>query len=196
MAQLAMEKSVFNFDSSSSSLSMNVDMPQKESFEISNSVSIDTSKMTQDFVFNHYAMNNPTLNSSDMTSFCITNPLLLDNPIVYVSDGFLRLTGYSRIQVLGRNCRFLQGPKTDQRQLNELRKGINAGTDTSVCIVNYKADGSIFYNQIFMSALRNNQNAIVNFVGIQIEVDKRENYPTFKVFPLEKVCCTRLKASC
>jgi len=103
-------------------------------------------------------------------SFCITNPTMPDNPIIYVSDGFLKLTGYKSHEVIGRNCRFLQGPGTDQRQIAALRKGIAAGADTSVCLLNYRADGSTFYNQIFVAALRNKDNVIVNYVGVQVEV--------------------------
>ncbi|KAG5183189.1 AUREO-like protein, partial [Tribonema minus] len=65
-------------------------------------------------------------------SFCVTDPSLPDCPIVYASDGFIALTGYSRQQVLGRNCRFLQGPDTDPDTVAQLRRGIAEGRDTSV----------------------------------------------------------------
>eukprot|EP01041_Mallomonas_annulata_P003776 gene3776-7499_t len=105
-------------------------------------------------------------------SFCITNPFLPDNPIVFASEGFLELTGYTRDQVLGRNCRFLQGPGTDQKKVAALGKGIADGVDTSVCLLNYRADGTSFYNQIFLAALRNVDNVIVNYVGVQVECEK------------------------
>lgn len=57
-------------------------------------------------------------------SFCVTDPQLPDNPIVYASDSFIELTGYDRRQVLGRNCRFLQGPDTDPEAVAKIRKGI------------------------------------------------------------------------
>lgn len=103
-------------------------------------------------------------------SFCMTNPHLPDNPIVFASEGFLALTGYTREQVLGRNCRFLQGPGTDRRMVEALSRGIASGVDTSVCLLNYRADGTPFYNQIFLAALRNQDNVIVNYVGVQLEV--------------------------
>ena len=71
-----------------------------------------------------------------------------DNPIVFVSQGFLELTGYKMDDVLGRNCRFLQGPGTDQRTVDVIRKGISAGDDVAVCLLNYKADGTPFWNQV------------------------------------------------
>jgi len=95
-----------------------------------------------------------------------------DNPIVYVSQGFLELTGYTLDQVLGRNCRFLQGPGTDQKAVDTIRKGIEAGVDTSVCLLNYKADGTPFWNQFFVAPLKDAENNIVNCVGVQCEVSK------------------------
>ncbi|CAM9901907.1 unnamed protein product, partial [Phaeothamnion confervicola] len=100
-------------------------------------------------------------------SFCITDPTLPDNPIVYVSEGFIELTGHTRQQVLGRNCRFLQGPDTDPDAVATLRKGVEEGRDTNVLLKNYKADGTTFFNHIFMAPLRNAEQRIINFVGIQ-----------------------------
>ena len=103
-------------------------------------------------------------------SYCITNPKLMDNPIIYANKRFLDLTGYKIEQVLGKNCRFLQGPDTDKRQIEALKKGIVLGIDTSVCLLNYKADGSTFSNQLFFAALRDVKNIIINYVGVQVQV--------------------------
>ena len=110
--------------------------------------------------------------SGSQQNFAISDPTLPDNPIVYVSQGFLDLTGYTLDQVLGRNCRMLQGPGTDQNAVDVIRKGIEEGIDTSVCLLNYKADGTPFWNQFFVAALRDAANNIVNFVGVQCEVSK------------------------
>lgn len=107
---------------------------------------------------------------SSQQCFAISDPSLPDNPIVYVSGGFLKLTGYSMDRVLGRNCRFLQGPGTDQRAVDVIRQGVSAGRDTSVCLLNYKADGTPFWNQFFVAPLRDADGTIVNFVGVQCEV--------------------------
>jgi PAS domain S-box-containing protein len=104
-------------------------------------------------------------------NFAVSDPSLPDNPIVYASDGFLTLTGYSREQVLGRNCRFLQGPDTDQRMVDVIRRGVAKGEDTSVCLLNYKADGTTFWNQFFVAALKDYQGNIVNYVGVQCQVE-------------------------
>ena len=110
--------------------------------------------------------------SGSQQNFAISDPTLPDNPIVYVSQGFLDLTGYTLDQVLGRNCRFLQGPGTDQSAVEVIRKGINEGVDTSVCLLNYKADGTPFWNQFFVASLRDAENNVVNYVGVQCEVSK------------------------
>lgn len=107
-------------------------------------------------------------------SFVITDPSLQDNPIVFASDDFLSLTGYSREEVLGRNCRFLQGTDTDKTKLDEIRKGLAAGDDVSVTLLNYTADGSPFWNKLFIAALRDAQNNIVNFIGVIVKVASPE----------------------
>ncbi len=108
-------------------------------------------------------------------SFCITDPSLPDNPIIFASKAFLDLTKYKSSDVIGRNCRFLQGPETDQAQVRALGQGIAQGIDTSCVLLNYKADGTKFYNQIFVAALRDINNKIINYVGVQLEIKKSTN---------------------
>jgi len=103
-------------------------------------------------------------------SYCITDPSIDDNPIVYASPGYLELTGYKLEEVLGRNCRFLQGPASDPSLVALLKKGIEDGVDVSVQMINYKADGTQFLNQIFVAPLRDANHRIVNYVGVQAEV--------------------------
>ena len=103
-------------------------------------------------------------------NFVVTDPSLPDNPIVYATHGFLNLTGYSLEQVLGRNCRFLQGPETDPRAVAIIRKAIEEGKDTSVCLLNYRVDGTTFWNQFFIAALRDTAGNITNYVGVQCKV--------------------------
>lgn len=109
-------------------------------------------------------------------SFVITDPSLQDNPIVYASDGFLDLTGYSRDQVLGRNCRFLQGTDTDPAKVAEIRKALQHGDDASVTFLNYCADGTPFWNKLFIAALRDAQNNIVNYIGVSVKVAGDHEY--------------------
>jgi PAS domain S-box-containing protein len=106
--------------------------------------------------------------------FVLSDPKLPDNPIVFASPGFYRLTGYTQKEVLGRNCRFLQGPGTNPQAVEVIRKAIATGTDATVCLLNYKADGTAFWNQFFIAALRDSDNNIVNYV--RGSVDFRRNY--------------------
>jgi len=122
--------------------------------------------------------------------FVITDPSLQDNPIVYVSDDFLTLTGYSRPEVLGRNCRFLQGAETCKKKMSTIRDNIENGNDVSVTFVNYKADGTAFWNKLFIAALRDAQNNIVNFIGVTVKVagPEPDDPEAGKMLPGENSC--------
>jgi PAS domain S-box-containing protein len=102
--------------------------------------------------------------TSGQKCFVLSDPKLPDNPIVYATPDFYTMTGYSPREVLGRNCRFLQGPGTDRKAIDVLRKSIQIGADATVCLLNYKADGTPFWNQLFVAALRDSDNCIVNYV--------------------------------
>jgi PAS domain S-box-containing protein len=106
-------------------------------------------------------------------NFVVSDPNLPDNPIVFASSGFYQLTGYSPAEVVGRNCRFLQGPGTDPDSITVIREGIKEGRDVAVCLVNYRKDGSPFWNQFFVAPLRGVDGRIVNFVGVQCEVSEK-----------------------
>lgn len=103
--------------------------------------------------------------------FVLSDPKLPDNPIVFATPDFYKLTGYTSKEVLGRNCRFLQGPGTDKRAVDVIRTAVATGSDASVCLLNYKADGTPFWNQFFIAALRDSDNNVVNYVGVQTEVE-------------------------
>lgn len=100
----------------------------------------------------------------------ITNPKLDDNPIIYVNDAFERTTGYSRSSVIGRNCRFLQGERTDKRDVDHIRSAVDNARDVSVDILNYRSDGSPFYNRLIIAPIMGDGNMPVYFLGIQKEL--------------------------
>lgn len=108
-------------------------------------------------------------------NFVLSDPRLPDNPIVFASPGFFNLTGYTREQVLGRNCRFLQGPGTDPAAVEVIRKAVETGNDASVCLLNYRSDGTPFWNQFFVAALRDEKNEIVNYVGVQCPIQPADS---------------------
>ena len=102
----------------------------------------------------------------------ITNPNLPDNPIVYVNRAFERLTGYERSAVIGRNCRFLQGPGTDPQDVDRIRRGIEAGRDVSVDLLNMRADGDGFLNRLSITPVRDEHGHLAYFLGIQRRLDE------------------------
>nr|AML76975.1 putative LOV domain-containing protein [Eschscholzia californica] len=102
-------------------------------------------------------------------SFVLTDPNLPEMPIVYASDAFLILTGYSRHEVLGRNCRFLNGPDTDPETLCQIKESIEHDKACSVRILNYRKDGSSFWNLLHISPVRNATGRIAFYIGVQIE---------------------------
>ena len=106
-------------------------------------------------------------------NFVVTDPALPDNPIVYASQGFLNLTHYELDQVLGRNARFLQGSLTDQKIVDKVRQGIAQMEDRMVVILNYRADGTTFWNQMFISPLRDGEGEVVNYLGVQCKVSSK-----------------------
>jgi PAS domain S-box-containing protein len=94
---------------------------------------------------------------------------------VYASDSFTELTGFAKDDILGRNCRFLQGPATDESKIAKIREAIKMGEDISVTMINYKADGTPFWNNLFVASLRDAENNVVNYIGVLVEVQGPEN---------------------
>ena len=107
-------------------------------------------------------------------SMIITDPRQHDNPIVFANDAFLRLTGYERHEVMGKNCRFLQGPKTDKSAIAKLRAAIDERTDISFDILNYRKDGSAFWNALYISPVSNDRGELQFFFASQLDVSDRK----------------------
>ncbi|GIG30584.1 hypothetical protein Cma02nite_31840 [Cellulomonas marina] len=93
-----------------------------------------------------------------------------DLPLVFVNDGFEQLTGYARASALGRNCRFLQGPGTDQAVVGALRVGLAEGRYTRARLLNYRADGSTFWNDLRLSPVHHDDGTLRYWVGVQHDV--------------------------
>jgi len=103
----------------------------------------------------------------------ITDPRQHDNPIVFANDAFLRLTGYSRAEVYGRNCRFLQGPDTNRDDIARVRAAIEQRTDIDVDLLNYRKDGSTFWNALYLSPVSDEAGQLLYFFASLFDVTER-----------------------
>ena len=100
----------------------------------------------------------------------ITDPRLPDDPIVYVNPAFEKTTGYSMEEVIGHNCRFLQGEDRDQPALEELRACLREGQECRVVLRNYRRDGTRFWNELYVSPVHDDAGNVTNFVGVQNDI--------------------------
>ncbi len=106
-------------------------------------------------------------------SVVITDARLPDNPIVWVNAGFTRTTGYLADEAIGRNPRFLQGPETDPAVITEMRESIAEARPSMVTLVNYRADGSTFWNSVSTAPVfddPDNGGGVIGFIGVQVDV--------------------------
>lgn len=118
-----------------------------------------------------YAPENPFAAAFKATRMpmIITDPRQHDNPIIFCNQAFSRLTGYEPDQLIGRNCRLLQGPETDPETVAKLRAAISEERDLSIDILNYKSDGSKFWNALFVSPVRNAEGEVIYFFASQLD---------------------------
>ena len=104
----------------------------------------------------------------------VSGPPEDDVPLIYVNDGFERITGYSEDEAVGRNCRFLQGEKTDDEPVRELKEAIEAGESVSVELRNYRKDGTEFWNEVLISPVTDEEGEVTNYFGFQQDVSERK----------------------
>ena len=107
-------------------------------------------------------------------SMIITDPRQPDNPIVFANDAFLKLTGYDREEVIGRNCRFLQGPASSPEAIDGIRAAIGSRESISVDVLNYRKDGSSFWNALYISPVSNEQGELQFYFASQIDVSDQK----------------------
>ena len=103
----------------------------------------------------------------------LSDPSQTDNPLIYVNEEFVKLTGYSKEEAIGRNCRFLQGENTDEETVAMIRRAINAAEPVSVDLRNYRADGTEFWNHLTIAPIRDTDGTVVNYIGFQQDVTER-----------------------
>ena len=105
----------------------------------------------------------------------ITDPHQPDNPIIFANRAFVEMTGYERDELIGRNCRFLQGPETDPDAIAEIREAIAETREAATEVLNYRKDGSTFWNALFVSPVFDDNGTLVYFFGSQLDVSRRRD---------------------
>jgi phototropin len=103
--------------------------------------------------------------SSLQQTFVVSDATRADCPIIYASEGFFTMTGYSVQEVVGRNCRFLQGPETDRDEVARIRDAVNAGRSFCGRLLNYRKDGTPFWNMLTVTPIRDDDGKVIKFIG-------------------------------
>ncbi|MGI4801515.1 MAG: PAS domain-containing protein [Janthinobacterium lividum] len=100
----------------------------------------------------------------------ITNPRLPDNPAIFINDAFCRMSGYAREEILGRNCRFLQGPESDPSAVARIKEAVQAKQAIHLDIRNHRKDGSTFWNRLLMAPVFDAKRDLAYFFASQVDV--------------------------
>ncbi len=108
------------------------------------------------------------------TGVVITDPNLPDNPIIFANPGFTSMTGYTAEDVLGSNCRFLQGKDTDRSVVAAMRAAIVARRSVTQVLLNYRKDGTPFWNELTINPVFDAEGKLINFIGLQNDVTGRK----------------------
>lgn len=113
------------------------------------------------------------LRGKGQEAWVVTDPDLEDNPIIFASSAFCKLTGYNKNEILNRNCRFLQGAKTDRQEVAKVRTATHESSETAACFTNYRKDGSPFQNQLYITPLHTPDGKVAYFLGLTTKVDEK-----------------------
>ena len=105
----------------------------------------------------------------------LADPDLEDAPLVYANKAFERLTGYSQEEILGHNCRFLQGEERDQPARYEIQKAMEKHEAIEVTLRNYKKDGTLFFNKLKITPLFDRKQRVIYYLGVQYDITDKVN---------------------
>jgi len=110
---------------------------------------------------------------SCVNGISLTDPDQEDNPLVYVNEAFEKMTGYTKEETLGKNCRFLQGEDRDQEGVKRIREAIQKRTPVEVDVRNYKKNGELFYNHLAVNPVFDKEGNLIYFLGVQYDVTEQ-----------------------
>ena len=116
--------------------------------------------------------------TSSINGVVICDARLPDMPIVYLNPAFEKITGYHRDEVIGHNCRLLQGEQTDPQARQRLSIAMARQENVHLVIKNYRRDGSTFWNELYISAVRDSHGTVTHFVGVQNDISAQKDYET------------------
>jgi len=105
----------------------------------------------------------------------LSDPDLEDSPIVYANKAFENMCGYPQEEIVGRNCRFLQGTDRDQPELARLRDAVKKGEPVEVTLRNYRKNGELFHNRLVVKPLTDDRGNVVYFLGVQYDITEQVN---------------------
>ncbi|MFZ0452587.1 MAG: PAS domain S-box protein [Ignavibacteriaceae bacterium] len=126
----------------------------------------------KDLLINELLLRNRALNFA-MNGIVITDPNQTDNPIIFCNKAFEKITGYKACEVIGKNCRFLQGTETLKEDIKIIRDAISKMKECKVVLINYKKDGTKFWNELSISPVFDESGNLKNFIGIQSDITER-----------------------
>ena len=104
----------------------------------------------------------------------ITDALQEHNPIIYFNPSFVELTGFSSEEILGNNCRFMQADDRDQEGVVKIREALKNGESCQVTLKNYKKDGTLFWNELYINPIKDINGVVTHYIGIQNDITKRK----------------------
>jgi PAS domain S-box-containing protein len=105
----------------------------------------------------------------------LSDPDLEDSPIVYANKAFENMCGYPQEEIVGRNCRFLQGTDRNQPELDRLRAAVKKGEPVEVTLRNYRKNGELFHNRLVVKPLTDDRGNVVYFLGVQYDITEQIN---------------------
>ncbi|ALU89382.1 hybrid sensor histidine kinase/response regulator [Herbaspirillum rubrisubalbicans] len=105
----------------------------------------------------------------------VSDPRKPDNPIIFVNNAFINMTGYSSAEVVGKNCRFLQGPETDRSVVAQVRQAVAERREIATELLNYRKNGSTFWNALFISPVYDQQGELKYFFSSQLDISRRRD---------------------
>ncbi|WP_312336468.1 PAS domain S-box protein [Sphingobacterium sp.] len=112
--------------------------------------------------------------NSAYSGIIITDNLQYDNPIIYCNKAFETISGYAHNEIIGHNCRFLQAQDRSQAERKMIKESIERGEECKIEIRNYRKDGTLFWNELFISPVKNEEGQVTHFIGVQNDISDRK----------------------